>query len=260
MSEAATFDTNEDCRRMPGCCVVTPSFNQGKFIRETIESVLAQAPYVSEYFVADGGSQDETVAILRNYSDRLRWVSEPDGGQADAVNKAVRATTAEIVGWINSDDVYLPGSVRAALEVFERHPEVDVVYGDYDVINEKSEFQYRVIAQEASRWALLTGRTYVPQPGAFFRRTLWERLGGLDPSFQFAMDIDFYMRAALNGRMYKLNRPLAQYRICRGTKTVEHQPEIRKECLRAAMKNGGVVCWLVHNIRYLKLDIPRTLA
>src|SRR5829696_7822320 len=101
---------------------MTPSYNQGPYIRRTIESVLAQDGPI-EYVVMDGGSTDETVAVLRGYVGRLRWTSEPDRGQAHAVNKGLRATTGEVIGWLNSDDVYYSGAVRAVVEFFEQHPD-----------------------------------------------------------------------------------------------------------------------------------------
>src|SRR5215469_8830813 len=111
--------------------VVTPSYNQGRFLERTIRSVLTQegcGPI--EYFVMDGGSRDESVDILRRYSDALEWVSEKDRGQADAVNKGLARATGDVIGWLNSDDVYYPGAIRAACDSFAAHPEADLVYGE----------------------------------------------------------------------------------------------------------------------------------
>jgi len=239
----------------PRVCIVTPSFNQGRFIQETIESVLMQTPPVDEFFVADGGSQDETVSILMRYGSMLRWISEPDRGQADAVNKAIAATTGDIIGWINSDDLYVPGTVAAVLEAFAGHPDVDLVYGDFEVIDEFSIVRGIGKAKPVSAWKLLTGRTFIPQPGTFFRRRLWEKLGGLDTTFDYAMDLDFFIRAAMHAKIMRLDRVLARFRIWRGSKTVKDEPAFRPECLRAALKNGGPLSWAFRRVSYFGSDI-----
>ena len=108
----------------PTVSIVTPSFNQGRFIRETIESVLSQDYPAIEYMVIDGGSTDETVSILKSYGNRIFWISEPDSGQSDAINKGWKRATGEILTWLNSDDVYLPGAIAKAADYLQRHPNV----------------------------------------------------------------------------------------------------------------------------------------
>src|ERR1700722_17799743 len=116
--------------------VVTPSFNQGKYIRRTIESVLSQGVQNLQYLVVDGGSKDETIEILRSFGAKLRWVSESDKGTADAINKGLQSLEGDILGWLNSDDIYYDNALATIQEFFEENPDVDVVYGDADHIDE----------------------------------------------------------------------------------------------------------------------------
>ena len=121
---------------MTSISVITPSFNQGNFIRRTIESVLSQGITDLEYIVVDGGSQDQTIEILKSYGGRLKWNSEPDGGTADALNKGLKAANGRVIGWLNSDDVYYSGGLRVAVKFLAENPEVDVLYGDANHILE----------------------------------------------------------------------------------------------------------------------------
>src|SRR5207253_836839 len=116
--------------KQPLVSIITPSYNQGRFIRATIESVLGQDYPNIEYIIMDGGSKDETASIAREYSRRLTFISERDRGQSDAINKGFRMARGEIVSWLNSDDIILPGAVRSAVEAFERVPSAGAVYGD----------------------------------------------------------------------------------------------------------------------------------
>ena len=204
---------------LPSICAVTPSFNQGRFIGRTVESVLSQGIAGLDYVVMDGGSTDETVAVLREYGDRLRFRSEPDKGQPDAVNKGIAATTAEVIAWINSDDVYSPGAFQAVLEVFDARPDVDVVYGDADHID-VDDAVIEPYPTAPFSLAALKERCILCQPAAFIRRRAVERFGALDLRWQYTLDYEFWLRLARGGAVFAyLPRKLAGSRFYPETKT-----------------------------------------
>lgn len=206
---------------LPLISVVTPSYNQGAFIRETIESVLSQDYPNIEHWVIDGGSTDNTLDILRGYADepRLHWISERDRGQADAVNKGWSRCRGEIFGWLNSDDTYLPGALSTLGRYLQTHPEVDAAFGD----------ALRVSADgtptEISRGGpidlqRMLDQNYVAQPTVLQRRSLVEQMGPLRIDLRFALDFDYYLRATLKHRFAYLPETIATYRMHTESKTV----------------------------------------
>ena len=191
--------------------IVTPSLNQAQFIRETIESVLGQDYPKLEYIVIDGGSADGTVDILRSYGDRLTWVSEPDHGQSDAINKGFRMASGDVFAWLNSDDTYLPGALKAVAGFFEENPSVALVYGDVLYINKDSQLLKRKLAPEFDNRKLLQW-CFIPQPAAFFRRAVWHEVGGLEDSLQHAFDWDLWLRMTSVCEVRKLPITVATFR------------------------------------------------
>jgi glycosyltransferase involved in cell wall biosynthesis len=204
----------------PTISIVTPSFRQAGFIERTIKSVLDQDYPRLEYAVQDGGSDDGTVQILERYAHRLAWASEPDSGQTQAINRGFARTRGEIMAWLNSDDILLPGALAAVADYFRRHPEVDVVYGNRVLIDERDCL--------IGRWVMpphddniLSWADYVPQETLFWRRRIWEKVGGrVDESFRFAMDWDLLVRFRDAGARFKrLPRFLGGFRIHEKQKT-----------------------------------------
>lgn len=181
--------------RLPLVTIVTPSYNQGRFIRATIESVLTQDYPNIEYIIMDGGSTDETAAVVRDYLGRLTWISERDRGQSHAINKGFQMAKGEIVSWLNSDDLISPGAVRHAVAAFERDPSLGAVYGEGYQIDIAGNVKSRFRATEPfNLWKLIYLSDYILQQTSYFRKDLFERIGYLDESLHWGMDWDLFIR------------------------------------------------------------------
>lgn len=186
----------------PRITIVTPSLNQAAFLERTILSVLDQGYPDLEYFVFDGGSTDGSVEILRRYDDRIAyWESVPDRGQSHAVNKGFERATGEIVGWINSDDYYLPGAFTAATEAFEANTAAEWVCGACRYLNPDGSLEgvWRPRLPRGPRSVWGYEPWYVPQASSFWRPSALEHVGGLREDFHYAMDVDLGLRLALSG-------------------------------------------------------------
>lgn len=212
---------------------MTPSYNQAAYLDDTLRSVLAQDYPNLEYLVVDGASTDGSPAIIERYADRLAWwVSEPDHGQAEAINKGLRRARGEIVAWINSDDVYLPGAVRRAVEALTARPELGLVYGDALTIDPHGRPLNRLRFDEWGLDDLLRFRI-ICQPAVFMRRSLLEQAGWLDPTHHFLLDHQLWLRLARLAPLAYLGagayRPLAAARHHPAAKNLTMADKVGRE-------------------------------
>jgi len=203
----------------PLVTIVTPSYNQAQFITETIESILSQTYKNIEYIVVDGGSTDGTVGILKSYEDkRVKWISERDDGQSDAINKGFRMAKGEIIGWINSDDLLMPYTVEKIVEAF-KDEEVGLVYGNTLIIDETGNFVKEYKPGEITLERLLKIDQSVPQPGSFYRKRFVDLAGGLNKQLNFVMDYDLFIRLIKISKAVYVPIPLAKFRLHSRSKT-----------------------------------------
>ncbi len=182
----------------PLVTIVTPSFNQGPFIRSTIESVLSQNYTKLEYIVMDGGSSDETASVVKDYASRLTWISEKDRGQSHAINKGFQMARGEFVSWLNSDDMLLPGAVRTAVTALAENPDAGAVYGEGFCIDKEGEVTRRFpYTEPLNLWKLVHLSDYILQQAVFFRRSCVEEVGYLREDLHYTMDWDLLIRIGL---------------------------------------------------------------
>ncbi|MDA8101144.1 MAG: glycosyltransferase family 2 protein [Nitrospiraceae bacterium] len=239
----------------PVVTVVTPSFNQGAFIEETIKSVLTQAgDFVLDYLIIDGGSTDQTLEIVRRYDrliaskelplacrgTRFRWVSEKDRGQSDAIVKGMSRAEGTILAWLNSDDLFEDGAVGRAVAAFRDHPSAAVVYGGSVYIDETGQTVGRYPAEPFDRKRLAVAN-FISQPSAFFSRAAYEKCGGVDVAFRYTMDYDLWIRLTQHGSFVYLPEDLSRFRLHDASKTVfpRYALENHRECLATVRRYYG---------------------
>ncbi|GAP09532.1 glycosyltransferase [Bellilinea caldifistulae] len=220
--------------------IVTPSYNQARYLEETIRSVLEQDYPHIEYMVVDGGSTDGSREIIEKYADRLAWwVSEKDRGQTEAINKGFARARGEVLAWLNSDDTYQPGAVREAVEFLQQNPQVGLVYGDANYIDEYGRVIGRFPAAQTDYRRLRQGYVHIPQQAAFFRADLWRKVGPLDERFYFAMDYDLWVRLAREAPIVYHPRLWANFRLHSDAKTIAADDRCWPEMLRVHYRDGG---------------------
>jgi glycosyltransferase involved in cell wall biosynthesis len=222
---------------LPLVSIITPSYNQGQFLEATLCSVLEQDYPRLEYIVIDGGSTDDSPEILARYTSRLAyWESQPDRGQAHAINKGLQRAHGDFLGWLNSDDVLLPGVVSRAVHVFTQYPEVEVVYGHLERIDANGKLLPTPrLPKDRVDFDLsqVLGECVVNQPGSFWRRGAMERVGLLDEDLRYSLDYEYWIRLALAGAQFMhLPESVARFRLSSASKTVGQTAVMAQEQLR----------------------------
>jgi glycosyltransferase involved in cell wall biosynthesis len=242
----------------PLVSIITPSFNQARYIEATIQSVLGQDYPRIEYIIMDGGSSDGTVDVIRKYAMESNglpfenqkqasgfhtisyWVSEKDNGQTDAINKGFARAKGDILAWLNSDDTYEPGAIAAAVKSLQEHPDVGMVYADCNFINEDGRVIGKFGSAQTDYRLLRQGYVHIPQQTMFFRADLWKQVGPLDPSFYFAMDYDLWTRIAARSQIkYLPGQTWANFRLHTSGKTIAADDRCWPEMMRVHYRDGG---------------------
>ncbi len=225
----------------PLVSIITPSFNQGRFIQKTIDSVLSQNYENLEYIIIDGGSTDNTHEIVSKFKDKLTYISEKDNGQSDAINKGFRMAKGEIVAWLNSDDIYEPSCIARAVEEFEKNEKLGLVYGDGYIIDENdNKLKIFEATQEFDLWTLVNVWDYIMQPATFFRSKHLKEVGYVDVNLHWCMDWDLWIKLALVSDIKYVEEIFACSREYGDTKTSTGGDKRLKEITALMQKYSGI--------------------
>jgi glycosyltransferase involved in cell wall biosynthesis len=231
--------------------IVTPSFNQARFLERTIQSVLNQTYEDIEYIIIDGGSTDGSQEIIGRYEDRLAyWISERDKGQTDAINKGFARASGAVMAWLNSDDTLEPQAVEQAVAALEENPKVGMVYGHGFFINAKDEKIGEFPSAQTDYRRLRRGYVHICQQAAFWRADLWRKAGPLDDSIYFAMDYDLWLRLSKETPILFINEHWANFRLHGDAKTIAEDDRCWPDMLRIHLRDGGSR-WSLLYMKYL---------
>ncbi|MFO7614514.1 MAG: glycosyltransferase family 2 protein [Bacteroidales bacterium] len=240
--------------------VITPSYNQGGYIGQTVQSVLEQGMDDLEYIVVDGGSTDQTLEILKRHGDRIKWVSEPDQGFADAINKGIAMASGEIIGWLNSDDLYLPGALNRVLDYFAAHPGCRWLYGRCIIIDKNGKerwkwiTRYKNLSLKSFSHQKLLRENFISQPAVFFRKDLFTEAGPLDLSLKYAIDYDLWLRFSRISPAHVIDHDLAAFRRHGASKSeTGYEKQFREQYEVAGRYGLSLFNRIVHRFNVFKI-------
>lgn len=226
----------------PKISIITPSFNLGNHIKKAIDSVLSQDYANFEYIVIDGGSRDNTIDILKSYDTKLKWISEPDNGQTDAINKGLKMCGGDLFAWLNADDYYEPDAFQKVAAIYIKNPNVGVIYGNcyMDYITEK---QLSKPLESIDLKKMLNEGNLIYGPASFYNLPMLKQLGGFDTSIDYWMDYDVYLKLKKISDFYYIDENLANFTVRPGQKSrSDNKAEYKKflmEAYQVSLKNGG---------------------
>jgi glycosyltransferase involved in cell wall biosynthesis len=249
----------------PKISIITPSYNQGKFIERTILSILNQDYKNLEYIIMDGGSTDETLKILKKYGNKITWKSEKDNGQSDAINKGIKLATGDIITYLNSDDTYEPGALKKVAEFFKNPPaggpDKKWVYGKCKIINEKDQeirkwiTAYKNLLLKNYSYKKLLTENFISQPATFWKKELHQELGYFNEKENFCMDYEFWLRLGEKYDAGVIDDYLANFRYYSNSKSGAVNKQQFRDQLRLAQKYGQShpTSLLIHKFNYYKI-------
>ena len=219
---------------------IIPSYQQGIHLKKCLDSISEQGLSREQYelLVYDGGSEDDTIELLKKHSIHPTWVSQPDHGQASAVNCGLQEAKGKVIAWINSDDYYMPGAIKKVLNFFNKHPEVEILYGDADIVNETG---HKLYPYPTEKWnyAHLADLCFICQPATFFRASLIEKHGLLDESLDCAIDYEYWLRIGKSQELHYIKEPLACSRLYGDAKTLRMKTRSDAESLFVSRRHTG---------------------
>lgn len=239
---------------LPKISIITPSYNQGRYIEHTIRSVLDQGYPNLEYLVIDGGSTDETLDILKKYDGALTWISEQDRGQAHAINKGLKRTTGDIVAFLNSDDLYEPDALLQVGEYFVAHPKASFLTGRCRTIDEHGReirkwiTRYKYLWMRLHSYQILLVLNYISQPATFWRKAVTDVIGFLDEGLHYTMDYEYWLRIGKTTPIHCLLTFLASFRLHSNSKSASTAHLQFDEELQVARLYGGKSHLFLHQL------------
>lgn len=237
-------------QNLPLVSIITPSFQQGRFIDDTIQSVLTQDYPKIEYIVIDAQSTDDTIEILESYGQQFVWLSEADNGQANAINKGLNLSHGDIVTWLNSDDLLKPGAVRAIVDKFNEYPEAGLVFGDLDLVDENRKMLQSVKLSDILPEELLFGNV-IGQPNVFIRKDVFETTGYINEKYHYVFDLDLWLRIAFRYTTHHISQSIAEFRLHGESKSVLSRQKFASEWLMI-LSQFFEQKDLPHNVKLLK--------